>query len=198
MLGLYLKIIKGKRVMSTLLFSVSLRKESFNTYLIKLVQQILNTRQVPNNLINLNDFQMPYYNQDIQDNDGFPAAADALRQQISDASSIIISSPEYNFSMPGHFKNTIDWLSRYKPQPFRYKPTLLVSASPSMVGANRSLWALRVPLECLSACVFPDMFSLAQAHEAFTEQKTLKNQDLHNRLADTLQTFMKFADGVAL
>ena len=42
-----------------------------------------------------------------------------------------------------------------------------MSASPSMAGGNRGLWALRIPLEHLGARVYPDMFSLAQAHQAF-------------------------------
>src|SRR5256885_12003443 len=47
----------------------------------------------------------------------------------------------------GSVKNLIDWVSRFKPQPFNGKHALLLSASPSMVGGNRGLWALRVPLE---------------------------------------------------
>ena len=57
-------------------------------------------------------------------------------------------------------KNVIDWVSRYRPQPFHARHALLLSASPSMAGGNRGLWALRVPLDHLGAHVFPDMFSL--------------------------------------
>ena len=46
-----------------------------------------------------------------------------------------------------------------------------MSASPSMVGGNRGLWALRVPFEHLGARVYPDMFSLAQAHNALTDDE---------------------------
>ena len=67
----------------------------------------------------------------------------------------------------GGLKNAIDWVSRARPQPFNGKQGLLLSASPSMAGGNRGLWALRVPLEHLGARVYPDMFSLAQAHQAF-------------------------------
>jgi len=64
--------------------------------------------------------------------------------------------------MPGVLKNLIDWVSRLMPQPFNGKQALLLSASPSMVGGNRGLWSLRVPLEHLGMRVYPDMFSLAQ------------------------------------
>ena len=48
-----------------------------------------------------------------------------------------------------------------------------MSASPSMSGGNRGLWALRVPLEHLGADVYPDMFSLAQGHQGLAGAATL-------------------------
>lgn len=89
----------------------------------------------------------------------------------------MISSPEYNASMPGVLKNVIDWVSRASPQPFDGHHALLLSASPSMVGGNRSLWSLRVPLEHLGVRVYPGMFSLAQAHTAYDE---------YGRIADAI------------
>lgn len=90
-----------------------------------------------------------------------------LRRRLEANDAFVIVSPEYNSSMPGVLKNAIDWTSRHKPQPFNGRHALLLSASPSIVGGNRGLWALRIPLEHLGARVYPDMFSLAQAHEAF-------------------------------
>lgn len=52
----------------------------------------------------------------------------------------------------------IDWVSRFQPQPFNGKHALLLSAWPSMVGGNRGLWALRVPLEHLGERVYPSRF----------------------------------------
>ena len=75
----------------------------------------------------------------------------------------MIVSPEYNASMPGLLKNLIDWTSRFRPQPFDARHALLLSASPSLVGGNRGLWSLRVPLEMLNVRVFPSMFSLSKA-----------------------------------
>ena len=60
------------------------------------------------------------------------------------ADALIVASPEYNASMPGAIKNLIDWGYHIRPQPFNGKQALLMSASPSMVGGNRGLWALRV------------------------------------------------------
>ena len=93
----------------------------------------------------------------------------------------MIASPEYNASMPGVLKNAIDWVSRFRPQPFNELHGLLMSASPSMVGGNRGLWALRVPFEHLGARIYPDMFSLAQAHKAFDGDGRLADEALGTR-----------------
>jgi NAD(P)H-dependent FMN reductase len=64
------------------------------------------------------DFETPSYNQDVQNKDGFPAGADRFRECIQTNDAFVVSSPEYNASMPGLLKNTIDWVSRFSPQPF--------------------------------------------------------------------------------
>jgi chromate reductase len=63
-----------------------------------------------------------------------------------------------------------------------------------MVGGNRGLWSLRVPLEHLGARIYPDMFSLAQAHLAFDEQGRLANARLQERLETTLTGFLELAE----
>src|SRR4029079_17470809 len=105
----------------------------------------------------------------------FPDGANTLHQRLQASDAFIISSPEYNGSMPGLLKNTIDWVSRFRPQPFNQLHALLMSASPSMAGGNRGLWSLRIPLEHLGSRIFPDMFSLAMAHQAFNPDGTFVN-----------------------
>jgi len=106
----------------------------------------------------------------------------------------VIASLEYNASMPGVLKNSIDWVSRVGPQPFNERHGLLMSASPSMVGGNRGLWALRVPLEHLGARVYPDMFSLAQAHQAFDAAGRISNPQLQERFEHTMIAFMDLVE----
>lgn len=71
---------------------------------------------------------------------------------------------------------------------------MLLSASPSMAGGNRGLWALRVPFEHLGARMFPDMFSLATAHQAFNEDGTLSNAVLAKRFEDNLVAFLSLVE----
>ena len=96
--------------------------------------------------------------------------------------------------MPGNIKNAIDWVSRFRPQPFNARHALLLSASPSMVGGNRGLWALRMPLEHLGARVFPDMFSLASAHQAFDANGSIANAPLAKRFEDNIFAFMDLVE----
>src|SRR4030095_1916935 len=65
---------------------------------------------------------------------------------------------------------------------------------PSMVGGNRGLWTLRMPLEHLGARVFPDMFSLAQAHQAFDGDGRIANAERQRRFEQNIVAFMDLAE----
>jgi NAD(P)H-dependent FMN reductase len=142
----------------------------------------------------MTEFDVSSYDQDIYNADGFPPGAKEFHHRLEANDAFVIASPEYNASMPGLLKNAIDWVSRYHPQPFNERHGLLLSASPSMVGGNRGLWALRIPLEHLGARVFPDMFSLAQAHKAFKSDGGIANEQLRQRFELTIQAFMDLAE----
>jgi NAD(P)H-dependent FMN reductase len=105
----------------------------------------------------------------------------------------MISSPEYDFSIPGTLENAIDWVSRMNPPVWRGKPGILLSASPSLVGGNRALWTNRVPFEATGACLHPDMFSLAAARQAFDETGGLEDAKLAARLDKTVAAFVATA-----
>jgi chromate reductase len=178
---------------SFLVFSASLRAGSLNTTLAKLAAAAIEKLGGTADLAAMSAFDSPSYNQDVQAR-GFPPGATELRRRIEANDGFVIASPEYNGSMPGLLKNAIDWVSRFKPQPFNGKHALLLSASPSMVGGNRGLWALRVPFEHLGARVYPDMFSLAQAHQAFDPQGKIANQQLADRFEQTIAGFIDLAE----
>jgi len=172
-----------------LALSGSLRSASLNKRLLALAQDELEAAGASVHTIDLNDFPLPFYNQEIQDA-GFPESAERLKNLVESHDGILIVSPEYNFSYPAVVKNAIDWLSRYKPNPFKDKHGLLMSASPGLIGGNRGLWALRVPLECLGVHVHPNMFSLAQAAKAFDDDGRLQDEALGARLQDLCSDFV--------
>jgi len=184
---------RGPHALHYFVLSASPRRVSLNTALAHLVAGIIEDRGGTQHTSTITEFAMPLYNQDDQDSTGFPEAADRLRDAFERANGIVILSPEYNASFPGSLKNALDWLSRFRPQPFNEKQMLLMSASPSMSGGNKGLWALRMPLEHLGARVYPDMFSLAQASRAIGEGG-LADPTLQKRLEATVGSFMDLAE----
>jgi NAD(P)H-dependent FMN reductase len=126
----------------------------------------------------------------MQDSEGFPEGAERLRRALQECDAFVVAAPEYNASMPGLLKNAIDWVSRFSPQPFNELDGLLLSASPSMAGGNRGLWALRVPFEHLGARLYPDMFSLATAHDALDAEGRIADARLQERFETNIVNFM--------
>ena len=184
----------GRRPIRVLIFAASLRRGSLNERLADLAVSVARDKGGTVDRASMADFDCPSYDQDIELGDGLPAGARQWRERLVAADAFIIAVPEYNASMPGVLKNAIDWVSRYRPQPFNGRQGLLLSASPSMSGGNRGLWALRVPLEHLGARIYPDMFSLAQAHQAFDAGGRIANATLQQRFESTIECFLDLVE----
>ncbi len=180
--------------MKFLMFAASLRAESVNKKLIQLSASIVQELGHQVDMAAFNDFDAPLYNADVQNSAGIPEAIKQFVARMHAADGVIIASPEYNFSIPGTLKNLIDWVSRMTPMPWQKQLMFLLSASPSLVGGNRGLWATRVPLEACGAVVHPDMFSLASAHESFDDAGKLKSQPLQQRLSEMIKTYILFTE----
>jgi chromate reductase, NAD(P)H dehydrogenase (quinone) len=183
-----------QKPLQILVFSASLRNGSLNTRLANLAAQAITKNGGKVDFANMSEFDCPSFNQDLEADGKHPAGAEELRKRILSNDAFIISSPEYNGSMPGNLKNIIDWVSRFRPQPFNERHALLMSASPSMAGGNRALWSLRMPFEHLGARVFPDMFSLAMAHQAFTPEGNLANPTLAKRFEENIAAFLSLVE----
>ena len=179
--------------LKVLVFSASLRTGSLNTNLARLAARHAEKYGATVDLASMREFDVPSYNGDVEAREGIPAGAQELNRRLKESDAFVISSPEYNGSMPGVLKNAIDWVSRFQPQPFHERHGLLLSASPSMAGGNRGLWALRIPLEHLGARIFPDMFSLAMAHQAFAGDQ-LADATLQQRFDANLHAFLELAE----
>ena len=63
-----------------------------------------------------------------------------------------------------------------------------------MAGGNRGLWSLRIPFEHLGARMYPDMISLAQAHNAFDEDGRISSERLQQRFDTNIVNFMDSVD----
>jgi chromate reductase, NAD(P)H dehydrogenase (quinone) len=116
---------------------------------------------------------------------------------VEAADALLIACPEYNYAIAGPLKNAIDWVSRARPMPWKGRSVYLLSASPSPMGGIRGLWQTRVPLEGCGALVFPDMFALAHAKDAFDEHGGLKDERLAQRLSTEVVGFVRLAEVIA-
>jgi chromate reductase, NAD(P)H dehydrogenase (quinone) len=183
-----------RQPVSILVFGGSLRVDSLNDRLATLAAMAAEEIGATVHRATMREFDCPSYDGDDEKDSGIPPGAQAFAKQLNDNDAFIIASPEYNASMPGCLKNAIDWASRMKPQPFNGKQACLLSASPSMVGGNRGLWSLRIPLEHLGARVYPDMFSLAQAHQAFNQAGRIANDLLQKRFETMMRCFVDLVE----
>jgi chromate reductase, NAD(P)H dehydrogenase (quinone) len=177
-----------------LVLSASLRAASLNTRLAELAARTIEGYGGIVDRARMAEFDCPSYNGDDEERLGRPAAAEEMNRRLAACDAFVIASPEYNASLPGVLKNAVDWVSRCDPQPFNERHGLLLSASPSMSGGNRGLWTLRVPFEHLGARMYPDMFSLAQAHKAFAQDGGLADGRLQERFEGNVANFMDLVE----
>ena len=132
-----------------LLISGSLRKESFNTYLLKEVMGILSGK-LECEILSYDD--IPYMNQDIEFND-LPSIK-RVREKVKSADALWISTPEYNHSYSGVLKNLIDWLSR-PTVPGDYNSPVIkgkVVALSAVAGSSAGSFALEKLRELMEMC----------------------------------------------
>ncbi len=177
--------------MKILCFAGSLRSGSYNKKYVRVAAGILKGMEgVEVRTLDLADYPMPVFNQDIQDK-GFPEAVVKLAGEVKAADALVISTPEYNGSISCVLKTTVDWLSRDPLNPWPGKHVCLLGASPGALGAVRGLWHSRQPFEVLGCHVYPEMSGLPRAHEAFDAEGNLKEKTSQERLSKLLTGFVK-------
>lgn len=174
--------------------SGSLRKESYNHKLAQQAQQA--ALKLGHEAININlaDYPLPLFNEDIEHLKTPPALIE-LRKIFSKASSILIASPEYNGSFSAALKNLLDWLSRPANESApAYQPTFsnytvaLTAASPGGLGGLRGLGQLRELMNNLGSIVIPQQLTIAEAYKAFNEQGELSQAETVDRLTSIVNT----------
>jgi chromate reductase len=150
--------------MRVLAISGSLRSGSLNGELLRLA-----AAQAPGDveLVHYHGLkELPPYDQ--EDEDAMPEPVRAFRAAVRAADVVLVSTPEYNGSIPGQLKNALDWASRPEIMsgPFWGKPVAVVSASTGRFGAVWAQQDLKRVLRTLGARVLdPPELAVARAHE---------------------------------
>ena len=167
----------------------SLRKGSYNAKLLKIAGSLL-PKGIEFKIVSFND--VPVYNadNDVPEASERPESVNKFREALADADAFIISSPEYNYSIPGGLKNAIDWASRGKDSPLMHKPVALIGATQGMWGTVRMQTAFLPVFTFLNMnpVLQPEVL-IAQAQNKFDENDELtddKTLSLIKRKVDNL------------
>jgi chromate reductase len=171
--------------MKVLGISGSLRRDSHNTKLLRAAAALL----PPGAELELWEGlkAVPPYDADDDSGEPRPWALSSLAGAIAEADVVLISTPEYNHSIPGQLKNALDWLSRpLATSPLRGKPVAVVGASTGLFGAVWAQAELRKVLGAIGARVIDRELPVGLADDAFTTEGRLADQDLELVLADLL------------
>lgn len=167
----------------------SFRKESFNRKLLHAGVEALRKLGATVDVVDLNDFDIPVYSQDIEDV-GVPPGVEALKQRIAQADGLLFAVPEYNSSVPGGFKNVLDWASRGTDDPLRGKVGAIMSASPSGFGGVRMNSHLRQIMRALGVLTLHEQVTLSKAHEAFHDDGSLVSKHVKNLVDELAQALV--------
>jgi chromate reductase len=155
-----------------LAFAGSLRAGSYNRKLVRTLEAGARAAGAEVTHLELRDYPLPIYDGDIGAA-GMPETVRRLQQVMREHDGLLISTPEYNGSMPALVKNTLDWISRPMADGtsgttlFRGKVAGICSASPGALGGIRSLIVLRDALAKLGLWVAPSQVALGNADSAF-------------------------------
>jgi chromate reductase len=164
--------------------SGSLRTAGFNRKLVDLAALHARSLGAEVDVVDLKALNLPLYDGDVEAA-GLPAPVTELRERLGRAQGLLISSPEYNSSIPGGLKNAIDWASRPPGRLFHEKWAAMMGATPGVFGTARMQPHLRQVLSSVGAHVLPGQFHLPKAGEAFTPEGKLK-EDARQKEVETL------------
>lgn len=182
-----------------LAFAGSLRKDSYNKKLVAIAAQGARDAGADVTLIDLADYPLPLFDEDCEREQGMPENGKKLKQLFLEHDGLLISSPEYNSGFSAVLKNAIDWVSRSAPgekplSAYVGKTAALIAASPGGFGGLRGLVPLRMLLGNIQVLVIPDQIVIAQAHEAFALDGSLKDA---GKQAGTMAIGRKLAETIA-
>jgi NAD(P)H-dependent FMN reductase len=173
--------------------SGSLRAGSFNSALLRAAAQAA----PPGTTVEIGAIKgIPLYDGDLEAADGVPHAAELLKSRIVAADGLLLVTPEYNNSIPGVFKNAIDWLSRPPadtPRVFGGRPVALIGASPSRFGTVLSQAAWLPVLKTLGAELWSGRrLFVSTAREVFDASGNLVDEQVREQLQGFMQGFVEF------
>jgi chromate reductase len=177
--------------MRVLGISGSLRRDSHNSDLLRAAAPLL----PPGAELDVFDGlkAIPPYDAD-DDTEPGPGAVCELRDAIAAADAVLIATPEYNHSVPGHLKNALDWVSRpFATNTLRNKPVAVMGASTGMFGAVWAQAELRKVLAAIGARVVDREIPVPTADEIVRHREKLESSGTHSLIVGLLAELLGLA-----
>lgn len=141
---------------------------------------------------------IPLYDGDVEQKGGIPQAVQDLKNQITACDGVLLATPEYNNSMPGVFKNAIDWLSRPPadiPRVFGNRPIALIGASPGGFGTVLSQNAWLPVLRTLGMRPwFGGRLMVSRAGSVFNDAGDIMDEKIKAQLRQFVHGFVDFLE----
>ncbi|MBS7620030.1 NAD(P)H-dependent oxidoreductase [Candidatus Bathyarchaeota archaeon] len=173
-------------------FGGSLRKDSFNWALLEAAVKLTPTN-ARLEVFSRNDLeQVPLFNQDMEHNP--PDVVRIFKNMAKKSDSILISTPEYNFSFPGLLKNLIDWASRPdEDNVFNGKPVAIMSASTGIFGGIRAQFQLRQTLLALNMHPLNrPIVAIGNAATKIDENGCIRDEKTKKRIEELLKALIEW------
>ena len=131
-------------------------------------------------VLDLNDFDIPLYGIDLENEQGIPEDAKRFNEHLEEVDAMVVSLAEHNGSYATAFKNVYDWLSRIDKKVWKEKPMLLMATSPGERGASMVLNAAKGGFPFMGAEIVAS-FSLPSFDSNFSEDG-IRDKDLNQDL----------------
>jgi len=172
--------------------SGSLRRGSYNSALLRAATKLM-PEDATLEVASIRG--IPLYDGDVEAQ-GMPAAVTQLKEAIVAADGVLLVTPEYNNSIPGVFKNTIDWLSRPPADSrrvFAGRRFAIIGASPGNWGTvlSQNAW-LSVMRTLGTQMWFGGRLAVARAGNVFDENGALKDAAVEEQLKQFLAGYVAF------
>lgn len=170
-----------------LAFAGSTRKDSFNKRLAKIALLAAENAGAETTFIDLYDYNMPLYSEDLLTEHGMPEGVLAFKEMLKKHNGFLIASPEYNGSLTGTLKNAIDWATIKADDEERMacwngKIVGLLAASPGGLGGIRGLSHLRTILAGIGTFVLPNHLAVANCTSNLQSDKQITDENLQKQL----------------
>ncbi len=173
----------------------SLRSGSINELLRRHISMKLREAGVAVTDLDLAEFEMPIFNQDIEDRGESPEAAGRLADLFRSNDIVFIATPEYNGGLPPLVVNMIAWVSRQKPNPFRHAVFGIGGVSDGKYATIFALSHLRDSLSKIGALVAPTLLGIGPWPDVFDAGGNPNEKNIQWKVGQVVRELTHFSRG---